>query len=471
MEWASMENEYVHSSKYVQENTVIPLLIDNDEEENQNKYNTLTDDLPLKYVDGMEDRTMINCAQDNQEECDPENLIWNQDSPHQEEGHKNEDYEEPVIVASTEDDVYIVFHTSIKHRASTAHHPKVPEPSLTSGHQSTASYFDPGNQETDNPESDNENISWDEQAKCPKEENENYDDPPLLAVTHDDMYIEFQSKHIPVQQPPCPAYYSPEPEPSPSYNFELGRTISDIGQAAGEDANYENIYWDDGTDECTYSGEEDPYSLAYSDDSMYMEFPLETDDPKTKRGTNSFIVHRAPAPAPRPGGSATVKHGSYISQVFQQQERKVYGIVEHSAPIASDESQGSLQQYVPAGQDELILLQEKVKQGIITMDEALQKFHQWQNEKSGLDLLQQKKLQQLRDSIIGDKLEDEKLYDKITIVHQPNVRPPPQRTRLAAFDNSIYQRPLKPEASNIYCLFYIVLLLSCIISTFRSCCM
>lgn len=42
-----------------------------------------------------------------------------------------------------------------------------------------------------------------------------------------------------------------------------------------------------------------------------------------------------------------------------------------------------------AEQEELILLQEKVKNGKMSMDEALEKFKLWQMGKSGLEMIQQ----------------------------------------------------------------------------------
>ena len=42
-----------------------------------------------------------------------------------------------------------------------------------------------------------------------------------------------------------------------------------------------------------------------------------------------------------------------------------------------------------AGQEELILLQEKVKTGKLSVDEALEKFKHWQMGKTGLELIQQ----------------------------------------------------------------------------------
>ncbi|XP_068134991.1 centromere-associated protein E-like [Hyperolius riggenbachi] len=180
----------------------------------------------------------------------------------------------------------------------------------------------------------------------------------------------------------------------------------------GYDISSENYVWD----ETAYGEEEDPYSLA---EEEYMELPFETDE-VNQRPKRSFIVHRAPLPAPRPqAASAPQTEETYISKVFRQkaEEKKIYdtGLYQDRTLMTRRESHVTPKPSVPSGQDELIMLQEKVKLGIITMDEAIQKFQQWQTEKSGLDLLQQKKLQKLRDNIIGDKPDD----DKLTIVHQP----------------------------------------------------
>lgn len=42
-----------------------------------------------------------------------------------------------------------------------------------------------------------------------------------------------------------------------------------------------------------------------------------------------------------------------------------------------------------ASQEELILLQEKVKNGKLSVDEALEKFKHWQMEKTELEMIQQ----------------------------------------------------------------------------------
>ncbi|MGH0168384.1 UNVERIFIED_CONTAM: hypothetical protein FKN15_063084 [Acipenser sinensis] len=43
----------------------------------------------------------------------------------------------------------------------------------------------------------------------------------------------------------------------------------------------------------------------------------------------------------------------------------------------------------PPGLEELIQLQEKVKSGSISMDEALDKFSKWQKDQRGMDIIQQ----------------------------------------------------------------------------------
>lgn len=41
------------------------------------------------------------------------------------------------------------------------------------------------------------------------------------------------------------------------------------------------------------------------------------------------------------------------------------------------------------GQKELILLQEQVKNGVLSVDQALEKFKHWQMGKTGLEMIQQ----------------------------------------------------------------------------------
>ncbi|NWH43279.1 BANK1 protein, partial [Fregata magnificens] len=62
---------------------------------------------------------------------------------------------------------------------------------------------------------------------------------------------------------------------------------------------------------------------------------------------------------------------------------------------------------IPAEQEELIHLQEQVKKGAISVDEALDRFKQWQNEKQRLQSTQQEKVHHLRDTTIGNRVEKE----------------------------------------------------------------
>ncbi|MEE6460585.1 hypothetical protein FKM82_001018 [Ascaphus truei] len=191
-------------------------------------------------------------------------------------------------------------------------------------------------------------------------------------------------------------------------------------------------------------------------ENLYVDLLFDTAEEGMQKEQKSFIANIPQSTDLPLDPIHTMKDRSIsnMDQVFQQKqvEDKIYGtfpsqVITEKVQTANHESPVMLQHGMPTGQDELILLQEKVKMGIISMDEALLKFQQWQNEKIGLDLLQQEKLRQLRDSIIGDKPEDEKLYDKITIVHQSYAGK--KRTISGAFDNSIYQMPPAQLPSSI----------------------
>ncbi|XP_075465247.1 B-cell scaffold protein with ankyrin repeats isoform X2 [Ascaphus truei] len=112
------------------------------------------------------------------------------------------------------------------------------------------------------------------------------------------------------------------------------RSISNMDQAERrEESNLEKMLWYEHDEYCVSEEdheedheEEDPYSFASIEDSLYMVLPFETADNETQRGKKSFIVHRAPAPAPRPGPSVPVKEdggASFISQGCQLSPVKV----------------------------------------------------------------------------------------------------------------------------------------------------
>ncbi|XP_044622321.2 B-cell scaffold protein with ankyrin repeats isoform X3 [Equus asinus] len=173
--------------------------------------------------------------------------------------------------------------------------------------------------------------------------------------------------------------------------------------------------------------EEDPYTFTEIDDSDY-DMILAHMSTKKKTGSRSFIINRPPAPTPRPTNLPPKEEATpYIAQVFQQKaaRRQSDGDKSHG-PKRQDRAQVESQALstargcLPAGQEELILLQEKVKNGTLSVDEALEKFKQWQVGKTGLEMIQQEKLRQLRDCIIGNRPEEENVFDKLTIVHHPN---------------------------------------------------
>lgn len=73
----------------------------------------------------------------------------------------------------------------------------------------------------------------------------------------------------------------------------------------------EHYIWDETVDE---DNEEDPYSLACHE-NVYMELPFALANEANPRTKKSFIVHRAPLPAPRPQEATTAQpEDSYISR-------------------------------------------------------------------------------------------------------------------------------------------------------------
>nr|XP_046176126.1 B-cell scaffold protein with ankyrin repeats-like isoform X2 [Oncorhynchus gorbuscha] len=98
------------------------------------------------------------------------------------------------------------------------------------------------------------------------------------------------------------------------------------------------------------------------------------------------------------------------------------------------------------GLEQLIELQEKVKRGSLSMDEALERFSDWQRVQKGMDAIQQEKLRQLRASIINNREDDESVYDKINIIHHtPNVTVNECRRGSQPVETDFYSKPLKGQ--------------------------
>ncbi|GCB78783.1 hypothetical protein scyTo_0016870 [Scyliorhinus torazame] len=165
--------------------------------------------------------------------------------------------------------------------------------------------------------------------------------------------------------------------------------------------------------------EEDPYTLTMDDEDTY-DLIL----PEDKKENTGSIERRPPAPIPRPSTLQCADNTPFIAQVFQQKTGKGTDDKLQSAPLRAskpkvDETSVSdtfRTEYNP-GQQQLIHLQELVKKGVLTVNEAQEKFKQWQTEQKDQDAAQQERLRKFRENIIKDRQDVDDLYDKLKIVH------------------------------------------------------
>ncbi|NWZ53685.1 BANK1 protein, partial [Haliaeetus albicilla] len=163
------------------------------------------------------------------------------------------------------------------------------------------------------------------------------------------------------------------------------------------------------------SEEEHPYTFMNVDESVYDFILAEEEEEEKRQEHRSFIMNRPPAPAPRPMCSPIREENTpYIVQVFQQKTTRVpsdnnrmYCNARKPARRGHTDTvtDSTVKHNIPAEQEELIHLQEQVKKGAISVDEALERFKQWQNEKQRLQSTQQEKVHHLRDTTIGNRLE------------------------------------------------------------------
>ncbi|KAM6915854.1 phosphoinositide 3-kinase adapter protein 1 [Xenentodon cancila] len=136
--------------------------------------------------------------------------------------------------------------------------------------------------------------------------------------------------------------------------------------------------------------EEDPYNICPED--IY-------DTVDANSTYNPAMLNRPPAPVPRPDpDTEPEKQTTYISRVCSVNEDTA-STYDHYAGMKTP------------GQRQLICLQERVKVGEITVDEAVQEFKTWQfdHERRNSSLrYQQENLKKLRDSITRRHKEREK---------------------------------------------------------------
>ncbi|XP_068798097.1 B-cell scaffold protein with ankyrin repeats isoform X1 [Struthio camelus] len=158
-----------------------------------------------------------------------------------------------------------------------------------------------------------------------------------------------------------------------------------------------------GEDPDTYEGdgeEEDPYTFAKLDESVY-DIILANEEKEKRKERRSFIVNRPPAPAPRPICSAVREENTpYIVQVFQQKATR--------PPRDHEKMCCDVRKQAHRGHGDAVTYS-TLKQ-TISVNEALEKFKQWQNEKSRLQSAQQKKVHHLRGTNIRNRLEKENLH-------------------------------------------------------------
>ncbi|XP_040886683.1 B-cell scaffold protein with ankyrin repeats-like [Toxotes jaculatrix] len=172
------------------------------------------------------------------------------------------------------------------------------------------------------------------------------------------------------------------------------------------------------------------------------------------------IANRPPAPTPRPESTQVKEDRTpYIAQVFQkkkttQGDADLYSLPTKQARGREDSNSSTYDTFVPGqvhGLQQLIELQQRVKAGSLTVDEALERFSDWQRVQKGMDAIQQEKLSQLRASIINTRENDDSVYDKINIVHHtPSVAVNESRRGSQPVESDFYSKPLKGQHSSVF---------------------
>ncbi|XP_030628086.1 phosphoinositide 3-kinase adapter protein 1 [Chanos chanos] len=180
-----------------------------------------------------------------------------------------------------------------------------------------------------------------------------------------------------------------------------------------------------------YKGEEEEENIeVYGDeeDLYNMCFPDQIYD--TVDGITPEIINRPPAPIPRPSmNPEPVENKTYISRVFSSHEVSSSlgnppDTESSTAPVRPVRDRVLSSAYDPyagmktPGQRQLIVLQERVKVGALTVEEAVQEFKAWQfdQERRSQSLrFQQENLQRLRDSITRRHKEKRSSKDDLEI--------------------------------------------------------
>ncbi|XP_028845291.1 phosphoinositide 3-kinase adapter protein 1 [Denticeps clupeoides] len=174
--------------------------------------------------------------------------------------------------------------------------------------------------------------------------------------------------------------------------FEVKTTQYSTRSNQSDEYNPHGGHEDDALEYPNPDDKEDPYNLClneqiydFVDESPHNCVPVK--------------INRPPAPIPRPARPPeTEEKETYISRVFSKKDEQYSQVnMERNRPPHASQEQSSIAK--TPGQMQLIALQEKVKMGSITINEAVQEFKAWQDRKTNSLRVQQDSLQRLRDSI------------------------------------------------------------------------
>ncbi|NXS27684.1 BANK1 protein, partial [Pomatostomus ruficeps] len=166
------------------------------------------------------------------------------------------------------------------------------------------------------------------------------------------------------------------------------------------------------------SEEEHPYTCVALDERVYdLILGQEEQEEERRKHCRSFIMNRPPAPAPRPVFSPVREESTpYIVQVFQQKATRVTSDNSRTYCEARNPAHrghtdtvtySTVLRNIPPEQEEPIHLQKQVKKGEISVDEALDRFKQWQNKKQRLPSTQQEKVHHVKYATIRNREENE----------------------------------------------------------------
>ncbi|XP_024916574.1 phosphoinositide 3-kinase adapter protein 1 isoform X2 [Cynoglossus semilaevis] len=193
-------------------------------------------------------------------------------------------------------------------------------------------------------------------------------------------------------------------------------------------------------------------------DDPYNFFPEDIYDSVDQSITyNQVVQNRPPAPIPRPQ-SECERSETYISRVFspQRDSMEIKNIAVRPFSLAPTSTYDPYSGMKTPGQRQLISLQERVKVGEITVNEAVQEFKAWSldHERRAQSIrYQQENLKRLRDSITRRHKERDKTGKEFDL----EISAPIQRnsfwgmnttTECAVYDPSPRQVAPPPPATN-----------------------